>query len=235
MLKKTIVTAIVAGLLVAGAATVMAQGNGRGPAGRGGNSTDAPPPACTGANCIAEPQTHTYNYSNQVQAQPRNVQQRGWANRGATQPGQFGPGLGMNLPPAFEGDLPQEIIDLMQDGWMDEQHAYAVYGSIMEQFGEITPFVNIQQAEAQHITVWEFMFGRYGIPVPETPVFDVPLYASVQEACAAAAEAEVANFDVYDAMLAAFEPYPDLYQVTLNLRNVSEFNHLPAFQKCAGL
>lgn len=233
MLKKTIVTVAVVGLLVAGATTVMAQGNGRGPAGRGGNN-DVPPPACTGANCIAEPQTNTYNYSNQAQTQPRNVQQRGWANRGLVQPGQFGPGLGLNLPPAFEGDLPQEIVDLMQAGWLDEQHAYAVYASIMEQFGEIAPFVNIQQAEAQHAAAWEFMFERYSIPVPELPVFDIPRFATVQEACAEAAEAEIANFDLYDAMLAAFEPYPDLYQVTLNLRNVSEFNHLPALQNCAG-
>ena len=30
-----------------------------------------------------------------------------------------------------------------------------------------------------------------------------------------------------------FEEYPDIYQVSLALRNASEFNHLPVFQTCA--
>ncbi len=148
--------------------------------------------------------------------------------------GMNGTGMYTSLPPAAVEELPQEIIDLMIEGWLDEQHAYAAYESIIAQFGEITPFVNIQQGEVQHAADWEFLFDRYGVTVPDVPEFEVPTFASPQEACALGAEAEIANFALYDEMLEAFEPYPDVYQVALALRNASEFNHLPAFQNCAG-
>ncbi|MCA9916140.1 MAG: DUF2202 domain-containing protein, partial [Anaerolineae bacterium] len=92
----------------------------------------------------------------------------------------------------------------------------------------------ILQAEAQHEAAWEFLFDRYGLTLPEAPEFDIPAFASLQDACAAAAAAEIANFDLYDQQLEAFADYPDIYQIVLALRNASEFNHLPAFENCAG-
>jgi hypothetical protein len=89
-------------------------------------------------------------------------------------------------------------------------------------------------SELQHIDAWENLFTRYGIAVPEVPVFDVPSFGSVSEACAIGAAAEIANFDLYDSMMVAFEPYPDLLFVAQALRDASEFNHFPAFENCAG-
>ncbi|MBK8020617.1 MAG: hypothetical protein IPK19_04090 [Chloroflexi bacterium] len=145
-----------------------------------------------------------------------------------------GGGLMLNLPPASAEELPQDVIDLMVDGWMDEQHAYAVYQTVIAQFGEVRPFTSILNSEAQHIAAWEALFDRYGIAVPETPTFDVTAFASLSGACAVGASAEVANFDLYDSMLAAFEAYPDLQYVAQSLRDASEFSHLPAFERCAG-
>ncbi len=156
---------------------------------------------------------------------------RGNANSGS---GMNGGGFMLYLPPASVDELPQDVIDLMIDGWIDEQHAYAVYGAVIEQFGAVRPFTNIQRSELQHIDAWETLLERYGIAVPESPAFDLPVFASVSEACAIGASAEIANFDLYDAMLAAFEPYPDLLYVAQNLRDASEFSHLPAFEMCAG-
>ena len=165
---------------------------------------------------------------------PRGSNAGGGRNTNAPRGNNTGGGLYLNLPPASTDELPQAITDLMIDGWMDEQHAYAVYGSIIDQFGAVRPFVNIQRSETQHIAAWEMLFVRYGIAIPEVPAFDLPEFASLTEACTVGAEAEVANFDLYDTMIAAFEAYPDLQYVTQNLRDVSEFNHLPAFERCAG-
>jgi hypothetical protein len=118
-------------------------------------------------------------------------------------------------------------------GWADEQHAYAAYGAVIDQYGAVRPFVNIQRSEVQHITAWETLFDRYGIAVTDVPAFDLPEFASLSDACAVGAAAEVANFDLYDTMLAAFEPYPDLAYVAQSLRDASEFSHLPAFEMCA--
>jgi hypothetical protein len=60
-----------------------------------------------------------------------------------------------------------------------------------------------------------------------------PPFGSLSEACAAAAEAEVANFDLYDQWIATAEAYPGIAWVFTSLRNASEFRHLPAFERCA--
>lgn len=144
-----------------------------------------------------------------------------------------GNGLLRNLPPASVDELPENVIELMIDGWTDEVHAYAVYGAVIDQFGAVRPFTNIQRSELQHIAAWETLFDRYGIIVPEVPTFDPLVFTSVGEACSVGVTAEIANFALYDAMLTAFEPYPDLLYVTEALRSASESNHLPAFENCA--
>lgn len=166
------------------------------------------------------------------------VRRGGAMNNGASMNGANGANLGggllISLPPASTEALSQDVIDLMIDGWLDEQHAYAVYGSIIDQFGALRPFVNIQRSEAQHIAAWEALLARYGVAIPEIPAFEIPQFASATDACAAGAAAEVANFDLYDSMLAAFQPYPDLAYVAQALRDASEYSHLPAFENCAG-
>lgn len=233
MFKKLTLAAIIIGVFMLGAVAVYAQQGGNGPGGPGSQPAD---PAGDPTTCTDEPQLNAYNnggigFVNPSSGEQWNGQQRGQMNRGA---GTNGTGMYTSLPPATVEELPQEIVDLMIEGWLDEQHAYAAYEAIMAQFGDIAPFVNIQQAEVQHAAAWEFLFDRYGIPVPEVPEFEIQTFASPEEACALGAEAEIANFALYDEMLEAFEPYPDLYQVALALRNASEFNHLPAFETCAG-
>ena len=144
-----------------------------------------------------------------------------------------GTGFYAALPPTADADLSDVEIAAMTDGWMDEQHAYAVYGAVIDQFGAVAPFVNIQRSEAQHIAAWELLFDRYGVTLPAVPEFEVPTFDSLSDACQAAADAEIANFELYDSMLATLSDYPDMVQVVTTLRNASEFNHLPAFQSCA--
>lgn len=232
MSKKLFSVTILIGVFAIGAAVVSAQGNGNGANGANGNGGN-------GGNGIQQNlQIHDPAYTNGgigfVNPQTGNMwngSQRGQMNRGS---GMNGTGFYASLPPATVSELPEDVANLVVDGWLDEQHAYAVYEAVIAQFGDVAPFVNIQQAELQHAAAWELMFDRYGIAVPDVPSFDVPQFGSLEDACAAAAEAEVANFGLYDNMLANFADYPDLYQIALSLRNASEFQHLPAFQTCAG-
>ncbi len=144
-----------------------------------------------------------------------------------------GSGLLLNLPDAVVDELPQDVVDLYW--WLAgyEQHACAVYGAVIDQFGAVRPFTNIQRSEAQHIAAWETLFARYGIAVPPLPTFDLPVFTSVSEACSIGATAEVANSGLYDTMLTVFQPYPDVQYVAQSLRDASEFSHLPAFENCA--
>lgn len=224
MNKKLFILLVVAVGLVVGVGVAVAQGHGN-------QVCDPQQPR----DCLSDPQMDAYGYGGMGFVNPQtgaqwNGQQQGRMGRGT---GLNGTGFYTAMPPAYDGELPQDVINLMLDGWMDEQHAYAVYDAVIAQFGETAPFVNIQRAEAQHIAAWEFLFDRYGIEIPDVPEFEILEFASVADACTTAAAAEIANFDLYDTMLETFAEYPDIYQVTLSLRNASEFNHLPAFQSCA--
>ncbi len=227
MSKKIIIVLALVATLIIGVGVVAAQGNG---------DTNRVCDPQQPDDCLSDPQLNAYNngglgFVNPQTGEQWNAQQRGQMNIGT---GTNGTGLYLAMPPAYGGEITQEVIDLMLEGWLDEQHAYAVYDDVIAEFGEQTPFVNIQQAEAQHIAVWEFLFDRYGIEIPAIPEFEDAEFATIADACQTAADAEIANFDLYDTMLETFEEYPDIYQVTLALRNVSEFNHLPAFEACAG-
>jgi hypothetical protein len=115
----------------------------------------------------------------------------------------------------------------------DEYHAWATYDQVIADFGEVLPFSNIRQAEARHIDALCALFARYGVPVPANPwPGRVERYASLQAACAAAAEAEIANGAMYDRLLRA-TARPDILAVLRNLQEASQQRHLPAFQRCA--
>jgi hypothetical protein len=198
---------------------IYAQGNGNGRRNPGNQSSPN--------NLDNAQQADNYGRSESNNGQRGNM-------RSNQQSGMDGAGIYADLPPATEGELSDVAVEAMIDGWMDEQHAYAVYEMVMEQFGEVAPFLNIQRSEAQHAAAWELMFDRYDIPVPEVPEFEaLPELTSLEEACQIAADAEIANFELYDDMAELFSDYPDILQIVMALRNASEFSHLPTFLSCA--
>jgi hypothetical protein len=129
--------------------------------------------------------------------------------------------------------LPDEVVKAITAGLIDEYHAYNTYQAIIDEFGRVWPFVNIQKAEAQHISALKAIFTQYGLAIPEQPNVEPLTFTSVAEACKAGAAAEIANYALYDGMLAAVKDYPDILRVMTTLRNASEYNHLPAFERCA--
>ncbi len=146
-----------------------------------------------------------------------------------------GTGLNYQMPAASDLPLTDEVIAALTAGLQDEYNAYNTYQAVIDQFGAVRPFTNIQAAEAQHIASLEFLFDRYGLTLPESaPLATVPQFTSLADACQTGADAEVANFGLYDQMIAAAENYPDISWVFTSLRNASEFQHLPAFERCAG-
>ncbi len=140
---------------------------------------------------------------------------------------------GGNLELAAMGDdLNAEQEAALIEFWLDEHKALATYESIMTQFGDVAPFVNIARAEENHIAALERMFVRYDVAIPAVPSFDVPAFETLEDACAAAAQAEIDNAALYDKYLALFTQ-PDILQVANSLKSASLNNHLPAFEACA--
>ena len=133
-------------------------------------------------------------------------------------------------PDVLSADVRTSLYGLL----LDEYQAEAIYARVLDDFGDVTPFVNIIRAEQSHAAALETLYERYNLDLPATPhtTDTVPAFASVQAACAAGVEAEIANAALYDAILGEDMP-ADVRQVLTSNRDASLNRHLPAFQRCA--
>jgi hypothetical protein len=128
--------------------------------------------------------------------------------------------------------LDAPTVSAVRTALQDEYNASAVYVAVMNRFGRITPFVNIERAERQRASSLAALLSSRGLPVPDAaPREAAPSFSSVAAACSTAADAEIANIAMYDAMLATSLP-ADVRRVFENNRRASLENHLPAFQRC---
>lgn len=120
----------------------------------------------------------------------------------------------------------------MVDAINDEYRARAYYQAVIDKFGDVRPFSNIVQAEERHVQLWESVFAQYGLPVPEDPFADkMTAPDTLLEACQAGVEAEQANAEMYTNFLTAIAD-PTLETIFTQLRQVSQDNHLSAFERC---
>jgi hypothetical protein len=121
----------------------------------------------------------------------------------------------------------------LEEALHDEYKARALYTRIIEEFGEIRPFINIVDAESRHIQALLPLFHKYGLDIPEDDwAKRVEVPASVFDACQAGVDAEIENAEMYDRLLTNTADYPDVQAVLKQLQRASADNHLPAFQRC---
>jgi len=173
-----------------------------------------------------------------VSAQTAENMTQSWQARGGSRnPGRRGTEstpVGPVTPPAEPGTLEEGEVEALIEAINDEYKALSVYQKVVDKFGAVRPFTNIIKAEEQHIAALETLFVRYGIEIPENDWYgQVPEFDSVAEACQAGVQAEIDNAALYDELFAAVDE-PDIIQVFTRLRDASQNNHLPAFQRCAG-
>jgi len=129
--------------------------------------------------------------------------------------------------------MPETLSSALTEAINDEYKARAIYRRVINNFGEIRPFINIVEAEGRHIEALLPLFNQYDIAVPEDD-WDTRIQTpqSVLEACRAGVEAEIENAEMYDRLLDSTKDYPDVQQVLKQLQRASAENHLPAFQRC---
>lgn len=138
-----------------------------------------------------------------------------------------GVGQGAALGPLSEAEA-QALVRAVQE----EYGAQALYQSVLETFGDVSPFNLIVRAEAQHAAALERMAEKYGVDVPAYQgTNDLPAYSTLSEACQAGVQAEIADAALYDELMAV-TTHADLLRVYTNLQNASLNNHLPAFDAC---
>jgi len=128
--------------------------------------------------------------------------------------------------------LSEQEATALREALDDEYHAWTTYDQVVEDFGEVRPFINIRAAEARHIEALLGLFHRYGVEEPPNPwPGRVRRYGRLEEACSDAVTAEIENAALYDRLMASTRR-PDLLAVFGNLRDASQERHLPAFRRC---
>jgi hypothetical protein len=115
----------------------------------------------------------------------------------------------------------------------DEYKSRETYAQVIRDFGEVRPFINIVEAEARHASALLRLFEKYGVSPPANQwVGKAPRFSSVQAACVASIDGEIANVVLYDRALKSTQR-SDIHAVYNALRSASQDRHLPAFQRCA--
>lgn len=138
-------------------------------------------------------------------------------------------------PTSPSGTAPATALETMLErAILDEYQAETIYQGVLDDFGQVLPFVNVLTAEERHSASVARLYAARALAAPANPysVSGIAHFSSVQAACAAGVTAEQANISLYDALLAGDLP-TDVRQVFTNNRAASLNNHLPAFQRCS--
>lgn len=156
---------------------------------------------------------------------------RGGNGQGSVVPGQGngtpGQGAGYALTPLSDAEQ-----DALQKAILEEYGALNLYNSVMEQFGEVTPFQEIARSEQQHANTLIRQAEKYGVEVPANPgLADAPTFATLADACQAGVDAEKADATLYDEIIPV-TTHTDLLRVYQNLQSASLNNHLVEFETC---
>ena len=146
--------------------------------------------------------------------------------------GNQGQGQGQGQGGAASVPLTEAEIQALGLALDDEYHALAVYQAVIDKFGQVEPFATIAESEKRHIDALVNQFTKYGLVVPDnTWLGNVPVFDSLAQACAAGAEAEIANAELYDRLFNMTDRQ-DLMRVFTNLSRASMESHLPEFVAC---
>ncbi len=121
----------------------------------------------------------------------------------------------------------------LEDALDDEYKSHATYRQVIKDFGAVRPFINIVEAEGQHIAALLSLFDTYGVTAPANRWLETaPRYASLHEACLDSIRGERENATLFDRLLKS-TVRPEIISVYKALQSASLDRHLPAFQRCA--
>lgn len=114
-----------------------------------------------------------------------------------------------------------------------EYAALASYQAVLDEYGDVEPYLTIMNAEAKHADALIRQLERLDVEVPENPYLGlIPAPENLTAAAEAWAEGEILNVEMYDQLLAQTSD-SQITRVLTNLRRASLESHLPAFELAA--
>jgi rubrerythrin len=118
--------------------------------------------------------------------------------------------------------------------YKDEYAAYVRYQSVIQEFGEFRPFVNLVGAEERHMSLLAELYNSYGWSLPILPTPEFRIFSTFKNACDLSLDAERKNVQLYDELLSEVTD-PEVASRFTYLRNASAEHHIPALTRCGGL
>jgi hypothetical protein len=125
-----------------------------------------------------------------------------------------------------------DLTSILQRAVSEERHAEATYRNVIASLGQVRPFTNIANSEAQHVAALERLAAAHDVDISAvTPAGEVSPVTKAA-ACQLGIDAEKADIALYDELLPQVSGNQDVTEVFQNLRAASQDNHLPAFERC---
>lgn len=146
-----------------------------------------------------------------------------------------GVGSACVIPVGLATPVDEATADALRVTLEDELTARAFYAAILAKHGNVRPFTNIMQAEERHAEAIRTLMQRHqvdGTGVTARPLPEIP--ATVAQCAELAAQLERENVVIYDRVVQTTTE-PDIKTVFVRLRGTSLNNHLPAFERVAGM
>jgi hypothetical protein len=151
---------------------------------------------------------------------------------GPTGPAGNGFGTGYSASGTALTPLTDAEARALQDAILEEYGALNLYQTVIEQYGSVAPFVQIANSEQMHVNALVRQADKYGVEVPVNPGLEsAPVFESLEEACQAGVDAEIADAALYDELMTVTD-HADILRVYTRLQSASLDSHLPAFEAC---
>lgn len=123
----------------------------------------------------------------------------------------------------------------LDESLQDAYRTYYTYAVVTDDYGTVAPFTSIVATELAYIDTLRNLYQSRGLTPPASIWSDsnVPRFASLQQACMAAEDAEVATQLMFERHLQLMLPN-DVTQAFQNQRTTARDHHRLAFRNCAG-
>lgn len=112
----------------------------------------------------------------------------------------------------------------------DEFHAFETYSAIINKFGNVSPFINIKEAEAVHYSALMPLCEKYAVNIPINDwASKIEIPNTLVECCELGVASEINNIKMYDNLIKHTNEL-DVKDLLYKLQAASYNNHLPAFR-----
>lgn len=144
-------------------------------------------------------------------------------------------GTAGSTPPAPSGTtapVSSTVAGALTTALRAERETEATYANVLARLGQITPFVNVHEAETQHVAALELAAKNAQVPLPAGTAAGLPSPSTRTAACMLGVSVEQGMIALYNQLLPQVTSSAAVTQVFTNLQTASRDEHLPAFQHC---